>query len=160
MIPQVYLLHFSAPLGNPQNTRAQASHYLGWALDVASRLAEHRAGRGAAITRAAVERGIDFDVVASWPGDRYLERRLKNLKATPRLCPVCGGRHPRGRLHFDPAWEQLSLLDPFDVPAPPAARIDWYEISLRRRWAQFRPAPATMRSDLAEGPAPAYHIPF
>lgn len=157
MIPQVYLLHFAQPLGNPQNTRAQASHYLGWALDVSARLADHRAGRGAAITRAAVERGIAFDVVATWPGDWHLEKQLKALKASNRLCPICGCRHPRGRLHIPAAAEQLPLFDPFDVPAPSAARIDFYEISVRRRWAQFRPAPVPLAH---VGEAPAYHIPF
>lgn len=134
MISTVYLLHFAAPLGNLSNPRAQATHYLGWAANLEQRIAQHRAGQGAALTRAAVERGIDFEVVATWPGDWRLERRLKALKATPRLCPICGRRHPGGRLHVAAPWVQLELglFDPFDIPAP-ALRPDWFEISARRR---------------------------
>jgi predicted GIY-YIG superfamily endonuclease len=119
-IPTVYLLHFSAPLDNAENRRALASHYIGWAVDLDSRLRQHRAGRGAAITRAAVERGIAFEVVATWPGDWLLERRLKALKATPRLCPICGKRHPGGRLHVAASWLQLELDFDDDFPPPPA----------------------------------------
>ena len=37
--------------------------------------------------------GIDFQVVRTWPkADRNDERALKNLKNTPRLCPVCSSR--------------------------------------------------------------------
>lgn len=60
MTPCIYVLHFDQPLGNLNNPRAQAQHYLGWAMDLTARLAEHAAGRGAAITRAAVERGISW----------------------------------------------------------------------------------------------------
>lgn len=144
MIPTVYLLHLSAPLGNLSNPRAQATHYLGWAANLEQRIAQHRAGQGAALTRAAVERGIAFEVVATWPGDWRLERRLKALKATPRLCPICGRRHPGGRLHVAAPWVQLELdlFDPFDVPAP-ALRPDWFEISAgRRRVVTLFSAPA------------------
>lgn len=131
MIPTVYLLHFAAPLGNPQNPRALASHYLGWAVNLEARIAQHRAGRGSHITRAAVERGIAFDVVATWPGDWLLERRLKALKATPRLCPICGCRHRGGRLHVSVSWHQLELpLDSDELTAPAVnwPRWDWVEI--------------------------------
>lgn len=138
MIPVVYLIHFSAPLGNPGNARAQAQHYLGYTIDLDARIAQHRAGQGAALTRAAVERGITFEVAATWPGDWHLEKHLKALKATPRLCPICGCRHPRGRLHVTITWEQreLDLLDPFAIPMPMPARIDWFEISHYRRWSR------------------------
>lgn len=132
-IPTVYLLHFSAPLGNLANRRAQASHYLGWAVDLDRRVAQHRAGQGAAITRAAIERGISFEVVATWPGDWLLERRLKALKATPRLCPICGTHHRGGRLHVEATWLQLELPNLFTGPDEwPAVvqrdRYDFYEI--------------------------------
>jgi predicted GIY-YIG superfamily endonuclease len=141
-IPTVYLLHFARPLGNLANNRAQASHYLGYAVDLDARLRQHRAGQGAAITRAAVDRGIAFELVASWPGDYLLERRLKALKATPRLCPICGRRHPGGRLHVPVQWLQLELpwaeFDPFRVPA---RRADYYEIAQERRWREARALP-------------------
>lgn len=137
--PVVYLLHFRQPLGNPTNPRAQAQHYIGWAQDLNLRLAAHLAGRGAAITRCAVERGIAWDVFVLGAGDRAFERRVKNLKNSVRLCPICGQRHPAGRLHIPgPAVDQLSLDidgDPFDVPAP-ATRFDWWERRIRRSWSQ------------------------
>ena len=91
MSDTVYLLHFSGRLGNPANPYAMAQHYIGTARDLSERLAEHRAGMGAKITAAAIQRGIDFDVVRTWPGGRDVERRLKNRKEGPRLCPTCRG---------------------------------------------------------------------
>ena len=93
----VYLLHFAARLGNPANPHAMAQHYLGTAKDLSERLAEHRAGLGAKITAAAMQRGIAFDVVRTWPGGRDLERRLKRRKEGPRLCPLCKGTGRAGR---------------------------------------------------------------
>lgn len=75
----IYILEFSEPLGN---MRHQARYYLGYCEPgrLSDRLAEHRAGAGAAITRAAVKRGIAFDVVATLPGNRTTERQLKRRK--------------------------------------------------------------------------------
>ena len=127
----VYLLHFDRALGNPTNHRALAQHYLGWCYDLADRLATHRAGRGAHITRAAAERGIAWECVATWPGDYRLEKRLKALKAGPRLCPHCGQTHRRGPLCL--SYNQLELpLDEF--PVVPAGRCDWFELSRRASW--------------------------
>jgi hypothetical protein len=142
-IPTVYLLHFAAPLGNPANPRAQAAHYLGWALNLERRLAQHRTGQGAHITRAAVARGIGFEVVATWPGDWQLERRLKALKATPRLCPVCGRHHRGGRLHVEASWLQLELplvglADDWPL-APTRQQADWLEYEIQRQWRAARP---------------------
>ncbi len=136
----VYLLHFDAPLGNLTNPRAQAQHYLGWAMDLAERLAQHAAGRGAAITRAAVERGISWRVFVLGAGDYTLEKTLKAKKNTARLCPICGQRHPGGRLHVHgPAVDQLPLDlddDPFAaVPLfPQYGPMDRYEYLVRRSW--------------------------
>lgn len=58
----VYLLHFDRPIGNAANRRAQASHYVGWALDVEERLDQHEKGQGAALTRAAVAAGVTWQV--------------------------------------------------------------------------------------------------
>ena len=127
----IYLLHFARPVGNPASPRGQARHYLGWALDPERRNADHQAGRGAALTRAAVDQGIAWDLFILGDGDRALERRIKQLKATPRLCPICGRSHRGGRLHIPQAhWGQLELdlFDPFDVPTP-SYRMDWMEIA-------------------------------
>jgi hypothetical protein len=89
----LYLLHFSRPLGDPKRPRMAARHYLGWTNGVAvdQRLADHRAGRGAAITRAAVGRGIELQLVATWPGTRNDERRAKRSGNFARRCPTCTG---------------------------------------------------------------------
>jgi hypothetical protein len=87
--PVVYLIHFAQPIGNPASPRGQAGHYLGTAYDLNRRLAQHRAGTGAAIMRAVCERRIPFFVARTWPGGRALERKLKRRKNAPRLCPAC-----------------------------------------------------------------------
>lgn len=138
MLGYVYLIHFERPI-SPQHT---TQHYTGYADDWHRRLAEHRAGQGARLTQVAVERGISFDVVAVWAGDRGYERRIKQLKAATRLCPICGIHHPQGRLH-PPAQvaNQLALVDADDEwpPIPPAvasAPMDRYELLLTRAWRQ------------------------
>jgi hypothetical protein len=131
----LYILHLIAQLGNPANSRSQASHYTGWCGDPEKRDHEHRAGRGAALTRAAVARGIDWTMYVLGPGKWELEKRLKALKAGPRICPRCGVSHRGGRLHVARLYDQLALpLDPFAVPAPASARVDWYEIRQERAW--------------------------
>ena len=54
----VYLLHFQRPI----STHHTCQHYLGFALDLDARLAEHLSGRGARLTQVALERHIDFVV--------------------------------------------------------------------------------------------------
>lgn len=81
----VYILELARPLGNERHT---ARFYVGWCKEdrLEARLAHHRAGTGAAFTRAAVERGIDFKVVLTIPGaDKREERRIKNQKSTSRF---------------------------------------------------------------------------
>lgn len=78
----IYLLHFSEPYKH-------AKHYLGWTADLPARLAEHRAGRGAKLTRAAVAAGIGLTVVRTWAGDTFYERRLHRQRRNTWLCPVC-----------------------------------------------------------------------
>ena len=97
----VYLVCFDARIGDVSNPKGAAGHYLGWADDVAARMAEHRAGRGARILAACVERGIAFDVVRTWADvDRAFERRIKRQHNALRLCPRCacrrGGRARAG----------------------------------------------------------------
>jgi putative endonuclease len=78
----IYLLRFTEPLGTPRHT---ARFYLGYtSRKLDNRLAEHRSGEGAAITRAAIERVPvhvePFTVVWAVRGDRWAERILKNRK--------------------------------------------------------------------------------
>lgn len=81
----VYLLHFSKPISSNHTCQ----HYLGYAEDVEARLSDHKAGYGARLTQVANELGIDYEVVRTWEGDRKKERKLKNLKNSPKLCPIC-----------------------------------------------------------------------
>lgn len=80
----IYILEFSTPLGS---SRHQASYYVGYCDDhrLEQRFKEHLKGEGAAITRAALKRGISFKVLATMPGTREDERKLKRQKNTPRI---------------------------------------------------------------------------
>lgn len=76
----IYILQFDPPLHH-------ARFYVGYCDDTRldQRLIEHQTGNGAAITRAAVERGISLRLVATLPGQRDTERQIKRQKNTPRL---------------------------------------------------------------------------
>lgn len=84
----LYLLHFDPPYRH-------AGHYLGYVQggpeNVDRRLAEHIAGQGSPLVRAAVAAGSTVTVARTWlDSDRTTERRLKNGKnGRRRLCPTC-----------------------------------------------------------------------
>jgi predicted GIY-YIG superfamily endonuclease len=84
----IYLLHFSQPYKH-------AAHYLGFATDLESRLAEHAGGTGARLMEVIKQAGLSFQLARTWQGTRKTERSLKNRKATPRLCPLCNPRAMR-----------------------------------------------------------------
>lgn len=140
----VYLLCLSVPLGNRENPRAQASHYIGFAETdrFHARIAEHRAGRGAAITRAAVGRGIAIEVARTWSATMSFEKALKALKRAPCLCPrCCGSRGLRRPLAIEPVEQRVLMLEEVnehylleDFPPAPKARADWFEIETQREW--------------------------
>jgi len=87
----VYLIHFDRPIGDLDNPRGQAQHYLGFTTDLDARLEAHRTGNGSAIMAAVSRAGVDWTVSRTWKGSRDLERRLKNQHNSPRLCPICRG---------------------------------------------------------------------
>lgn len=140
----IYLLHFTRPVGNLSNPRGMARHYLGWALDPDAREAQHRAGHGAALTRAAVAQGIAWTLHILAAGDRDLERALKQKKAAPRLCPICGATHRGGRLSIPGCGSQLALPLPDldDWPVMPdshwTAPLDRYERAYLASWGRAR----------------------
>lgn len=85
VIGTIYLLHFSSPVRH-------ARHYLGWTQDLDRRVEDHRSGQGSPLVAAAVAAGAEVTVARTWTGvDRNFERRLKNRKEGPALCPVCSG---------------------------------------------------------------------
>jgi predicted GIY-YIG superfamily endonuclease len=82
----IYLLHFD-------RSYRHARHYLGYTENLEARLTAHRAGRGSPLVAAAVRDGTDFQLAATWPGDRTKERRLHRYRNSPRrLCPICRER--------------------------------------------------------------------
>src|SRR5262249_5005396 len=80
----IYLLHFD-------QAYQHARHYLGIADDLRARLAKHACGNGARLMEVITGAGITWQLARTWPGDRKLERRLKNRKEAAALCPVCSG---------------------------------------------------------------------
>ena len=85
----VYLVCLDQPLGSA-HPLGGAGHYLGQTINLEQRLETHRAGLGAKILAAAVERGIGFDVVRTWEGGKEVEKALKRLHNPRRLCPRHG----------------------------------------------------------------------
>ncbi|MBI3653680.1 MAG: endonuclease [Acidobacteria bacterium] len=78
----IYLLHFSQAFKH-------ARHYVGFTTDLQSRLDAHSNGTGARLLEVITQAGLSFKLARIWHGTRQTERRLKNRKATPRLCPLC-----------------------------------------------------------------------
>lgn len=80
----VYLLHF-------EPRYRHAGHYLGSTLAGSEhdRIADHLTGRGSPLVRAAVDAGCSVVLARTWRGGRDTERRLKDRKNSPRLCPLC-----------------------------------------------------------------------
>jgi hypothetical protein len=108
----VYLLHL-------EPAYRHARHYLGWTGgDVAARLATHLGGGGSPLIRAAVAAGVQVQLVATYPGSRSLERRLKRWHKTGQFCPVCRA-HRGGRARL-PARPTASGRPPArsDRPTP------------------------------------------
>lgn len=79
----VYLLHF-------RERHRHAGHYIGSAVDLDARLAEHKAGRGARLLAVVKDAGITWTLARTWPGGRARERQIKNQGGASRRCPMCG----------------------------------------------------------------------
>lgn len=78
----VYLIKLDRPLGTDKH---QARYYLGSTNNLKRRMHEHRSSIGAAMLRAANERGIGYEIIKwVWVEDqtvaRLLECRLKAMK--------------------------------------------------------------------------------
>jgi predicted GIY-YIG superfamily endonuclease len=80
--PTVYLIHFNQAYHH-------ARHYLGFSENLDKRITDHLCGMGARLLEVITQAGIDWKLARTWPGDRELERRLKNRKEAPKLCPIC-----------------------------------------------------------------------
>lgn len=78
----VYLIHFNTPYKH-------AKHYLGSADNLEERLDRHQKGNGARLMQVITEADITWRLARTWPGGRPEERRLKQQKNSPRMCPIC-----------------------------------------------------------------------
>ena len=78
----IYLIHFN-------RAYKHARHYLGYSEHLDKRITDHLCGMGARLMEVVTQAGIEWRVSRTWPGDRRLERHLKNRKDAPRLCPTC-----------------------------------------------------------------------
>lgn len=85
----VILLHFDKPV----NPDYPARHYLEYAENIRTRLADHTAGdrtRTSGIMYACYERNITFVVARIWrDATRRNEYQLRRLGKNPKLCPIC-----------------------------------------------------------------------
>jgi predicted GIY-YIG superfamily endonuclease len=79
----VYLLHLDPPYKH-------ARHYLGWAADLAARMADHAEGRGARLLAVQKAAGGTWHLTRTWTdATRSYERRIKNTGHVPHYCPAC-----------------------------------------------------------------------
>lgn len=86
----VYILHFDKPFPSFRNGKVHyLNHYVGWATNLEGRLHHHRSGSGAKLLKAVNQAGIQYSIVVDHPGDRHLERAIKNVKNTKTFCPIC-----------------------------------------------------------------------
>jgi predicted GIY-YIG superfamily endonuclease len=92
--PTVYLLHFNKPYYHAQ-------HYIGYSDQLDKRITDHLCGMGARLIEVITIAGIEWRCVRTWPGDRHLERKLKNWHNAALLCPACSGKAAYGRGNFE-----------------------------------------------------------
>jgi len=90
----IYLLHFETKIAN------HAQHYLGFAVDLPTRLSQHQAGNGSRLMARVHELSIGWCAARTWKGDRDFERKLKNRRNGPRLCPICHPKKIRAEIPF------------------------------------------------------------
>jgi predicted GIY-YIG superfamily endonuclease len=100
----VYLLHLDKPLSrgtSKRGTPLTAGHYIGFTDDLVGRILDHLDGRGARFTQVCVLRGVELTLARTWDGaPRAFERRLKNAKYAPKLCPICNPKTALNRMRF------------------------------------------------------------
>lgn len=111
-----YLLHLEKPLSrgvSPSGTPLVAGHYIGYTEDLISRIDAHvcttweplpepeiledgrkrkghKRGPGATFMGVVNFLGINWKLARIWEGaDQNVEKKLKNCKKAPWLCPLC-----------------------------------------------------------------------
>lgn len=133
---ELYLFHFHTPLGNLQNARAQASHYVGFSDDLEARIAVQVAGAGAKIVAAAMARGIPYDLY-HWPACLAQEKLVKKTHKTALYCPTCCAAAARRVKPLPVPCQQLVLPIDFqedEIPEVQPLPMDWIEIKTLQGW--------------------------
>jgi len=111
----VYLLHLERPLSrgiSPTGQPLVAGHYIGWTDDLVGRLDDHVSTTWQPLPEPVIENGkrrrgekhgngatfmgfvnfmkIQWRLARTWDGaDPSFEKKLKDYKKAPYLCPVC-----------------------------------------------------------------------
>ena len=92
-----YLIHFEQPIGNPNEPKGMAGHYLGVTSNLSARLLLHKHKNGSRLMEVVSERSVSWEVAGLWRADtweesRDLEHALKRRHNSPQLCPLCNPR--------------------------------------------------------------------
>jgi len=94
-----YLIHIDPPYKHDK-------HYKGWTdRPVAQRFADHLAGRGALLTRLAVQAGSRLTLARVWPNTTKDREDAIKRSGGKRMCPECGVTPGHTRLASDKAPE-------------------------------------------------------
>ncbi|BAY35413.1 hypothetical protein NIES2107_73250 (plasmid) [Nostoc carneum NIES-2107] len=78
------MIELSRPLGNEKH---QARYYLGSCTNLKKIFQQHLQGSGAAFTRAAIKRGIEFKIVHVWKTSSKQEARQFSIISARRVQP-------------------------------------------------------------------------
>lgn len=108
---KTYLIHWSPPIGNPQNPHGIASHYLGCTnKNLLERFQEHcqGQGQGAKITRGAILQGRTLLLVRYWNGGWRQEKIIKKRHNSRYYCPIC---NPKQLSIFDPNNRKQNYIE-------------------------------------------------
>lgn len=113
-----YLLHFERPYKH-------ARHYIGWSSDIDARVERHFEGHGSRLVQVVKAAGISIVLARVWWNkDRAFERRLKNQKHGPRLCPICREEKPMEAKPLITLVASLLLMFSMFSSCGPATRFD------------------------------------
>ena len=83
-------------------------------------------GNGSTFLAVCNARGIAYELVRTWSGpgvDRTFERRLKNLKNSPKLCPVCNPDSAMKWMRLETGDSRLDASTARTNTAPLSTRI-------------------------------------
>ena len=140
--------------------RACAGHYVGWAVNVNRRLAEHAAGRGARLLAVVQAAGIGWTLARLWPGARTRERQIKRQGGHGRQCPLCGVKPRALPSNRDGSLSRSRTTDAQKHAAGvmTAAQLAKHT-ALRRGLVTGKPARPAERGPLADDPWAVYPAP-